>query len=88
MGSGGKIPGDLILKKLFSSQMKSPNRFGTNLRTSPRFQITDREDAPNFTLGTKNSRCISVIPSWPKDPISKNLAFSFKNSEEIPKIDS
>lgn len=88
MGSGGKAPGDLILKKLFSSQMRSPSRFGANLKTSPRFQASEREEAPNFTLGTKNSRCISVMASRPQEEICKNLAFSFKNSEDVPPVDT
>jgi hypothetical protein len=63
--------------------MKSPSRFGANLRTSPRFQLSDKDEAPNFTLGTKNSRCISVMASRPKEPINQNLELKFKNSEDI-----
>ena len=88
LGSGGKAPGELILKKLFSSQMRSPSRFGANLKTSPRFQASEREEAPNFTLGTKNSRCISVMASRPKEEICKNLALSFKNSEDVPPVET
>lgn len=45
--------------------------------------MSDKDEAPNFTLGTKNSRCISVMASRPKEPINQNLELKFKNSEDI-----